>query len=86
VLFGTDLGVGTHPRALMLGSTGETPPTDADVKHFFASTWRYFETADRGFAHPTPIQGAWTIDGIALPREVLAKLYADNARRVLGVP
>ena len=52
---------------------------------FFASHFRYFETNARGFAHPTPIQGDWTIDGIGLPREVLEKLYAGNARRVFGL-
>jgi predicted TIM-barrel fold metal-dependent hydrolase len=84
ILFGTDLGVGSGPHDVMLGSTGDRPPTDGDVDHFFAATWRYFETADRDFAHPTPIQGTWTIDGIDLPDDVLAKLYRDNARRLLG--
>ena len=43
----------------MLGSTGATPPTPADVERFFTSTWRYFETADRAVpapdAHPGPL-------------------------------
>ena len=86
ILFGTDLGVGTKPGALMLGSTGEHPPTDEDTRHFFESTWRYFETDDKGFAHPTPIQGDWTIDGVGLDRSTLEKVYAGNARRLLGVP
>jgi predicted TIM-barrel fold metal-dependent hydrolase len=83
ILFGTDLGVGSEPQDLMLGSTGATPPTPADVDHFFASTWRFFETRDKGFAHPTPVQGKWTIDGLGLSSEVLAKLYGGNADRVL---
>jgi predicted TIM-barrel fold metal-dependent hydrolase len=85
ILFGTDLGVGADPDALMLGSTGEAPPTAADVERFFSATWRYFETSDRGFAHPTPIQGDWTIDGIGLPDEVLRRVYAGNADRLLGL-
>ncbi|MEK6608513.1 MAG: amidohydrolase family protein [Myxococcota bacterium] len=85
VLFGTDLGVGREPGELMLGSTGEAPPTTADVDRFFAATWRYFETRERGFAHPTPIQGRWTIDGVGLPRAVLEKIYRRNAERVLGI-
>jgi predicted TIM-barrel fold metal-dependent hydrolase len=85
ILFGTDLGVGVRPSDLMLGSTGATPPTDADLAHFFAASFRYFETADRGFAHPTPIQGDWTIDGIDLPDDVRAKIYGQNAARVLGI-
>lgn len=85
ILFGTDLGVGVQPSALMLGSTGAEPPTPADVERFFSMTWRYFETNDKGFPHPTPIQGRWSIDGIGLPREVLAKVYAGNAARLLGL-
>lgn len=85
ILFGTDLGVGAEPGQLMLGSTGARPPSETDADHFFRSTWRYFETRDRGFAHPTPIQGRWTIDGIGLPREVLRKLYGENAARLLGL-
>jgi len=85
ILFGTDSGVGPDPDDLMLGSTGKDPPTPAEVERFFTSTWRYFETSDRGFEHPTPIQGRWRIDGIGLPREVLAKVYAINAERLLGI-
>ncbi len=85
ILFGTDLGVGVEPSQLMLGSTGESPPTEADVAHFFRSTWRYFETNDRAFAHPTPIQGRWRIDGIGLEQEVLRKIYGGNAERLLGL-
>jgi predicted TIM-barrel fold metal-dependent hydrolase len=86
VLFGTDLGVGGGGRYdLMLGSTGAEPPTEAEVERFFSSTWRYFETADRAFPHPTPIQGDWTIDGVALPPTVLRAIYAENAARLLGI-
>lgn len=84
ILFGTDLGVGTEPGDLMLGSTG-AEPTDADVEHFFASTWRWFETRDKQFAHPTPVQGRWKIDGIGLPKDVLRKVYGENAKKVIGL-
>jgi predicted TIM-barrel fold metal-dependent hydrolase len=83
ILFGTDLGVGREPDDLMLGSTGRAPPTPADVDHFFAATWRFFETREQAFAHPTPVQGKWTIDGIGLPEDVLAKVYGKNAERLL---
>jgi predicted TIM-barrel fold metal-dependent hydrolase len=86
VLFGTDLQLGRSEASLALGSGGDRPPARGDVDHFFAATWRYFETADRGFAHPTPIQGEWTIDGIDLPDAVLDKLYRRNAARLLGLP
>jgi predicted TIM-barrel fold metal-dependent hydrolase len=85
ILFGTDLGVGLEPRALMLGSTGEEPPRPEDVARFYDATFRYFETADRDFDHPTPIQGNWKISGINLPREVLEKIYHRNAENLLGI-
>ncbi len=85
VLFGTDLGVGPDPADLMLGSTGEAPPTPDEIERFWRSTFRYFESFDRGFEHPTPIQGRWTIDAIGLPPEVLRKVYGANAARLLGV-
>jgi predicted TIM-barrel fold metal-dependent hydrolase len=83
ILFGTDLGVGERPEDLMLGSTGAMPPSEADVARFFTSTWRWFETGDKSIPTPTPIQGRWNVDGIALPRHVLEKVYAGNAMRVL---
>ena len=86
VLFGTDLGVGTDPADLMLGSTGDQPPTPEEITRFWRSTWRYFESSDRGFEHPTPIQGRWTISGVGLPESVLRKVYGANAARLLGLP
>lgn len=83
ILFGTDLGVGVEEHALMLGSTGATPPGPADVDRFFSATWRWFETNDHDFPHPTPIQGRWTISGLGLPPDVLKKVYAENADRLL---
>lgn len=83
ILFGTDLAAGDRPGELVLGSPGRNLPTPDEVTRFWSSTWRFFETADRGFAHPTPIQGSWTIDGLGLPREVLQKIYRDNAVRLL---
>jgi predicted TIM-barrel fold metal-dependent hydrolase len=86
VLFGTDLGVGTDPNDLMLGSTGENPPTPEEITRFWRSTWRYFESNDRAFEHPTPIQGRWTISGVGLPEPVLRKIYGGNAARLLSLP
>lgn len=85
ILFGTDLGVGEAAGDLMFGSTGATPPGPADEERFYRSTWRWFETRDRGIPSPTPIQGRWSIDGIGLPEEVLRKIYGENAARVLGL-
>ena len=84
VLFGTDLGVGEGPEDLMLGSAGLLPPTHADADRFFSATWRFFETHDVNFVHPTAIQGRWTISGLGLPPEVLRQVYAENADRLLA--
>jgi predicted TIM-barrel fold metal-dependent hydrolase len=83
VLFGTDTGVGESQEEMMYGSTGAEPPTEADERRFFQSTWRYFETRDRQFESPTPIQGRWKIDGVGLPEGVLRKIYFENAARIL---
>jgi len=83
VLFGTDTGIGPDDADMMYGSTGADPPTRADEVRFFTSTWRYFETTDRQFESPTPIQGRWKIDGVGLPESILRKIYFENATRVL---
>ncbi len=85
ILFGTDLAAGDRPGQLVLGSPGPRLPTELEVSRFWSSTWRFFETNERAFEHPTPIQGRWTIDGIGLPADVLKKIYRDNAVRVLGL-
>ncbi len=81
VLFGTDIGL--SERGIMLGSTGREVPTEADIKPFYDAHWRFFEGHEKAIAHPTPVQGRWTIDAIDLPDDVLLKLYRDNAMRVL---
>jgi predicted TIM-barrel fold metal-dependent hydrolase len=81
VLFGTDLGAG--PGGVMLGAPLAWRETWEDAVRFFSSTWRFFETRDRQFEHPTPIQGEWKIDGVGLPEGVLRKIYADNAAKLL---
>lgn len=83
ILFGSDLGVGKEGEPLFLGSEGPKPATEKDEILFFTATHRYFETADRDFPHPTPIQGNWKVSGIHLPPEVLAKIYGKNAMRVI---
>jgi predicted TIM-barrel fold metal-dependent hydrolase len=85
ILYGSDLGVGPEPEPLFLGSSGAEPPTPDEEKLFFSATHRFFETDDKNFAHPTPIQGSWKINGIHLPREVLEKIYAKNAMKLIGI-
>jgi len=83
IIYGTDLGIGEE--VLILGSSPPTHPTDDDEKLFFNASYRYFETWDRQFEHPTPIQGPWKIDGIGLPCDVLHKLYHGNAEKLFGI-
>jgi predicted TIM-barrel fold metal-dependent hydrolase len=83
ILFGTDTGVGPSQDDMMYGSNGPLPPTLADEDRFFRSTWRYFETADKQFESPTPIQGRWKIDGLGLPEGILRKVYYENAAKLL---
>jgi predicted TIM-barrel fold metal-dependent hydrolase len=85
ILFGTDSGIGLDPDDLMLGSTGAEPPTPAEIERFFDSTWRYFETSDKNFVHPTPIQGRWRIDGVGLAQPILEKIYYKNAQKLLHI-
>jgi len=34
----------------------------------------------------TPIQGDWTISAVHLPSDVLAKIYFENAEKLLAGP
>jgi predicted TIM-barrel fold metal-dependent hydrolase len=83
VLFGTDTGIGPDDADMMYGSNGADVPTRADEVRFFTSTWRYFETPDKQFESPTPIQGRWKIDGVGLSDAILRKIYFENAVRLL---
>jgi predicted TIM-barrel fold metal-dependent hydrolase len=85
ILYGSDLGIGPEPSPLFLGSQGRLAPSAAERELFFSASRRYFETRDQNFDHPTPIQGNWQISGIALGPRLLAKLYHDNAARLLGL-
>ncbi len=85
IVFGTDVGVGQNEDELMLGSTGATPPGPKDIERFFDSTWRWFETDQKQIPTPTPIQGRWNVDGIALPAAILEKVYHANAERLLDM-
>jgi len=49
---------------------------------FYEIHWQYFQTNNKQFDHPTPIQGKWKIDGIALDEGVLKKIYWENAHNL----
>ncbi len=85
ILFGTDIMVFRRRGRVeyVLGSGGTDEPTRADVPRFYAAQWEFLETDHRDIAHPTPIQGDWTVDALALPPEVLDKIYYLNAHRLV---
>ncbi|MCC6873821.1 MAG: amidohydrolase family protein [Sandaracinaceae bacterium] len=83
VLFGTDFQMGRS--GFVLGSAGAELDPPSRIPIFYDAHWRYFETNDRRFAHPTPIQGDWAIDGVGLPRDVLEAIYWRNAARVFDL-
>ena len=58
------------------------PPDPAE----YAIHFRFLETEDEYFAYSTeevPPEGRWTISGLGLPDDVLRKIYATNARRLV---
>jgi predicted TIM-barrel fold metal-dependent hydrolase len=81
ILFGTDLAV--SPDYWQLGSVSETPVGPEDAVKFYQAHFRFFETDLRNIDHPTPIQGRWKVNAIALPPEVLRKLYFANAEKLI---
>ena len=81
ILFGSDMII--TPMGYQLGSVSEQPPGYPEALAFYRAHRRFFESADRNFPHPTPIQGKWTINGIDLPLAVLRKLYTENAERLI---
>lgn len=89
ILFATDIGImqdRTGGLAFTLGSSGEEPDKREAVKPFYDAHHRYLETGERGIAHPTPIQGRWTVDAIGLDAATLDKLYYLNAYRLVVGP
>ena len=54
----------------------------------YRAYYRFFETDGEYFYYSlasSPPQGRWKIYGIGLSDEILRKVYAENARRVLGL-
>jgi len=85
VLFGSDLVLGWAAFG------GEEEPGSravAEAGAFYAAHRRFFETGERGIEHPQyPVAGRWFVDALDLPAAVLAKLYRENAPRLIrGYP
>jgi len=79
IMFGTDLQFWSDCDVQGAGPCKAF--TKEEHRNFYETHWRYFQTRDRHFNHPTPIQGDWKIDGIGLDKNVLKKLYWANAFR-----
>ena len=80
ILFGTDFMV--FAEGYILGA-GPVVHSEAQVKAFFDTHYRFLETNAHQMDHPTPIQGRWKIDAIGLSRDVLEKIYFKNAERII---
>jgi predicted TIM-barrel fold metal-dependent hydrolase len=79
IMFGTDMAFWEGCDVQGAGPCKDF--TLEDDRNFYNIHWRYFQTMDKQFDHPTPIQGNWKIDGIGLKTPALKKIYWDNAYR-----
>jgi predicted TIM-barrel fold metal-dependent hydrolase len=74
-----------HPDRVLFGSDAYPPSREA-----YEVYWRFLETEDECFPYApgfrVPPQGRWNIAAVALPPDVLAMVYAGNARRLLDLP
>lgn len=71
----------SFPDRVLFGSDC-FPPEAGQYRLYF----RFLETADEHFpyaASGVPSQGRWHISGLDLPRDVLARVYAGNATRMI---
>lgn len=77
IMFGTDMAYWNGCDVQGAGPCKKF--TLEEDRKFYDIHWKYFQTVEKQFDHPTPIQGKWKIDGIGLDPAVLKKLYWDNA-------
>jgi predicted TIM-barrel fold metal-dependent hydrolase len=56
--------------------------TKEEDRWFYQVHWRYLQSHDKQFDHPTPIQGDWKIDAVGLDKKILEKVYWRNAYRL----
>ncbi len=71
-----------HPDRVLFASD-VVPPKATD----YALWLRFLETDDEAFPYTAtdpPPAGRWTISGLGLPRDLLQRVYRDNALAVLG--
>jgi len=79
IMFGTDLQFWSDCDVEGAGPCKNF--TREEHRKFYNIHWQYFQTHKKQFDHPTPIQGNWKIDGIGLGKQILKKIYWDNAFR-----
>lgn len=79
IMFGTDMAFWESCDVQGAGPCEDF--TLEEDRNFYNTHWRYLQTQDKKFDHPTPIQGNWKIDGIGLESKALKKVYWDNACR-----
>jgi predicted TIM-barrel fold metal-dependent hydrolase len=77
IMFGTDMAYWEDCDVQGAGPCKDF--TLEEDRNFYNIHWRYLQTNDKQFDHPTPIQGKWKIDGIGVDKEALRKIYWDNA-------
>lgn len=80
IMFGTDRMF--YAEGDVQGAGPRKSFTKEEDQRFYQTHWRYLQTNDKQFDHPTPIQGDWKIDGVGLDKEVLEKVYWQNAYRL----
>jgi predicted TIM-barrel fold metal-dependent hydrolase len=69
-----------HQDRILFGTDSQPDPQT------YAIYYRFLETRDEYFNYgreQPPGDGRWQIYGLDLPDDVLPKVYADNARRVI---
>ena len=88
ILFATDIVLANDEQGIYvaLGSSGAIPDTVEQIPTFYDRHYAWLETDATGMAHPTPIQGNWTVDGIGLGAAVLDAVYYENAHRLVVGP
>jgi predicted TIM-barrel fold metal-dependent hydrolase len=76
--------VEAFPDRVLFGSDVYPPSADA-----YALLFRFLETEDEAFDYapdePVPPQGRWLVSAAGLDAAALERVYAGNARRVLGL-
>jgi predicted TIM-barrel fold metal-dependent hydrolase len=77
--------VGAHPDRVLFGTDVFPPALSA-----YRLAYRFLETLDEHFSYmrdpqTPPSTGRWAISGLGLDADVLERVYAGNARRLLGL-